>query len=238
MATETQPIAQGPSSWQKLKYGPTGRTLVNQVWTENPLFRQILGVCSTLAVTNLCRNSLVMCLAVIFVTAGSSLSYSLIRTVTPLRTRMLVQMLVISAFTIVANQFLRAYVFGVAEQIGAYIGLIITNCIVLGRIEAFAAKNRPWLAFVDGAGCAIGYSAVLMVIAVPREILGSGTIFGIGIPGIAYPLPGSFLWWDTLQMPKWQLLAAPPAGFFGLGIVMWVCRGIQIKKQAQAGQKK
>jgi Na+-transporting NADH:ubiquinone oxidoreductase subunit D len=226
------PLARGPSAWQKFIHGPTAKTFVNQVWTENPIFRQVLGVCSALAVTNLCANTLVMCVSVIFVTGGSCLAYSAVRTFTPLRTRMLVQMLVIASFVIVANQFLRAYVFGIAEQIGAYIGLIITNCIILGRVEAFATKNRPWLALVDGVGCAVGYSAVLTAVSIPREILGSGSLFGIEIPGIAYPMPIKIFGWENLQMAKWQLLAAPPAGFFGLGIVMWICRGIQLRKEA------
>ncbi len=225
--------ARGPSAWQRFIHGPTAKTFVNQVWTENPIFHQVLGICSALAVTNLCANTLVMCISVLFVTGGSCLAYSLIRLITPLRTRMLVQMLVIASFVIVANQFLRAYVFGIAEQIGAYIGLIITNCIILGRVEAFAAKNRPWLALVDGLGAAAGYSMVLIAVSIPREILGSGSLFGIGIPGIDHPISFEMLGLENLQMAKWQLMAAPPAGFFGLGVVMWICRGIQLRKEAK-----
>jgi len=208
--------------WPRVRASQTWKVFVASIWTDNPVFKQILGICSALAVTNLCVNTFVMGVAVIFTQVGSSTAYSLIRRVTPVRTRMLVQMLVIACLVIVVHRFLQAYVFTVSEQIGAYVGLIITNCIVLGRLEAFAAKNPPWLSFVDGFGSALGYALVIMAVAIPREILGFHSFFNLKIGGL-----------DGI-MPKWNIMVMAPAGFFGLAVVMWVCRAIQMRNGSTA----
>ena len=202
----------------RIKASPSYRTFKAQFWDDNPLFRQILGVCSALAVTNLVRNTLVMCAAVTLVTACSSCLYALIRNATPARTRLLVQMLIIASLVIVVHLFLGAYMFAVSEQIGAYVGLIITNCMVLGRVEAFATKNGPWLSFVDGFAAGCGYSLVLLLVSLPREILGFGSLCGLAA------VPES--------MPRWNIMVMAPAGFFGLAVVIWVCRGLQLRAQA------
>jgi Na+-transporting NADH:ubiquinone oxidoreductase subunit D len=201
----------------RIRGSQSWRVFVTAIWTDNPVFKQILGICSALAVTNLCVNTAVMCFAVIFTQVCSSVAYSLLRSVTPVRTRMLVQMLIIASMVILVHRFLQANVFSVSEQIGAYVGLIITNCIILGRLEAFAAKNTAYLSMIDGLGSALGYAFVLMAVAIPREILGFHSLFGIQL------LPDA--------IPKWNIMVMAPAGFFGLGVVMWICRGIQMRNQ-------
>lgn len=203
--------------WPRIRASQTWKVFFAALWTDNPIFKQILGICSALAVTNLAVNTAVMCFAVIFVQICSSVAYSVVRTVTPVRTRMLVQMLIIASMVILVHRFLQAQVFSVSEQIGAYVGLIITNCIILGRLEAFAAKNTPYLSMIDGFGSALGYAFVLMAVAVPREILGFHSLFGIQL------IP------DTV--PRWNIMVMAPAGFFGIGVVMWVCRGIQMRNE-------
>jgi Na+-transporting NADH:ubiquinone oxidoreductase subunit D len=208
--------------WPKIKASQEWKVFYAAIWTDNPVFKQILGICSALAVTNLATNTLVMCLAVIFTQVGSSTAYAAIRKVTPVRTRMLVQMLIIASMVILVHRFLQAYYFSISEQIGAYVGLIITNCIILGRLEAFAAKNTPYMSLIDGLGSAMGYGFVLLAIAIPREILGFHALFGFDIGGL-----------DGL-MPKWNIMVMAPAGFFGLGVVMWICRGIQMRNGSTA----
>jgi len=203
--------------WPRIRASQTWKVFYSSIWTDNPIFKQILGICSALAVTNLVVNTVVMCAAVIFTQVCSSVAYSLVRTVTPVRTRMLVQMLIIASMVILVHRFLQANLFTVSEQIGAYVGLIITNCIILGRLEAFASKNGPYLSMIDGFGSALGYAFVLLVVAVPREILGFHTLFGARV------LP------DTI--PTWNIMVMAPAGFFGLGVVMWICRGIQMRNE-------
>ena len=206
----------------RIMASPSFRAFKFSLWDENPVFRQVLGICSALAVTNLVRNTFVMCLAVIFVAVGSNLLYAFIRNVTPLRTRLLVQMLIIAGHVIIVHRFLGAYVFSVSEQIGAYVGLIITNCIILGRVEAFATKNGPWLSIMDGLGAGCGYSMVLLAVAVPREVLGFGSLFGIPL------LPESFT--------RWNIMIMAPSGFFGLAVVIWICRGLQLRAEARSGK--
>lgn len=220
--TDQQPAADDrPSLWLRIQASPSYRTFKYSFWEENPVFRQVLGICSALAVTNLVKNTFVMCLAVIFVAIGSNVLYSLIRKVTPTRTRIIVQMLIIAGHVIIVHMFLQAYLFSVSEQIGAYVGLIITNCIILGRVEAFASQNGPWLCAVDGLGAGMGYSFVLLAVALPREILGFGTLFNVEV------LPET--------MTRWNIMVMAPSGFFGLALVIWICRGLQLRKEQAAG---
>jgi Na+-transporting NADH:ubiquinone oxidoreductase subunit D len=178
------------------------------IFRQNSIYRQVLGICSTLAVTNLLTNTLVMCLALIFVTCMSSLSVSLLRNVTPPRIRMMVQVMIISTYVIIVDLLLQAYLPEVSEQLGPYVGLIITNCIIMGRAEAFAIKNKPWPAFLDGVAMGLGYTLVLMAIALVREPLGFGTLFGMSV------LPEGWT--------RWAVMAMAPGAFFMLGIVIWV----------------
>ncbi|MBS7527900.1 electron transport complex subunit RsxE [Fusibacter paucivorans] len=178
------------------------------IYKDNPVFRQILGICSTLAVTNLMMNSFVMGVGLMFVTAFSSLTVSVLRLYTPKHIRMMVQTLIISAYVIALDIFLKAYWPSMSKALGPYVGLIITNCIIMGRAEAFAQKNKPLISFFDGLIMGLGYTIVLLAIAFVRELLGFGSIFGIQVLGE--------------QWVNWTLMIMPPGAFFMLGIVIWV----------------
>jgi len=182
-------------------------TLKEGVWANNPLAIQVLGICSSLAVTNRLENSLVMGAALIFVTVGSNLIVSLLRKSTPHRIRMIAEVAIISTFVIVFDQFLKAFYWDMSKQLGPYVGLIITNCIVMGRAEAFALQNPPLLSMVDGFANGLGYAAVLAIIGFFRELLGTGEIFGHPV------LSGQ---WYTPN----QIMILAPGAFFALGIVI------------------
>jgi Na+-transporting NADH:ubiquinone oxidoreductase subunit D len=185
---------------------------INGVFKDNPIYRQILGICSALAVTNLMMNSLVMGVGLMFVTGLSSFTVSLLRHHTPKHIRMMVQTLIISAFVIILDIFLKAYMIDMSKALGPYVGLIITNCIIMGRCEAYAQHNTPILSFFDGITMGLGYTVVLLFIAFFRELLGFGTLFGIQI------MPESFT--------TWTLMIMPPGAFFMLGIVIWIAKNI------------
>ena len=194
----------------------------SMIWFDNPVFRQILGICSALAVTNLMLNSLIMGIGLIFVTSLSSLTISIIRVFTPKHIRMMVQVLIISAYVIIVDIFLKAYMPEMSKALGPYVGLIITNCIIMGRAEVYAQKNPPLPAFLDGLAAGIGYTLVLLIISFIRELLGFGTLFGIQILGE---------WWTA-----WTLMIMPPGAFFILAIVIWVAKSMQDKDSEEEGQ--
>jgi Na+-transporting NADH:ubiquinone oxidoreductase subunit D len=187
------------------------------IWDDNPVFRQILGICSALAVTNLMLNSLIMGIGLMFVTAFSSLTISIIRKFTPKHIRMMVQVLIISAYVIMVDIFLKAYMPEMSKALGPYVGLIITNCIIMGRAETYAQKNPPIPAFLDGLAAGLGYTLVLLTISFVRELLGFGTLFGFTVLGE---------WWTS-----WTLMIMPPGAFFILAIVIWIAKGIQEKEK-------
>ena len=180
------------------------------LWKDNPVLRQVLGICSTLAVTNLMVNTLVMNAGLIFTLAMSSLTVSLLRTYTPLRIRMMVQTLIIASYVIIVDIVIKAYLPDISEALGPYVGLIITNCIVMGRCEAFAKNNPPWPSFIDGIAVGLGYAFVLTTIAVFREILGFGTIFGFRV------MPAGFT--------PWTIMIMAPGAFFMLGLFIWMVK--------------
>jgi Na+-transporting NADH:ubiquinone oxidoreductase subunit D len=183
-------------------------TLKEGAWAKNPLAIQVLGICSALAVTNRLENSLVMGAALIFVCVGSNLIVSLLRKRTPHRIRMIAEVAIIATFVILFDQFLKAFYWDMSKQLGPYVGLIITNCIVMGRAEAFALQNPPVLSMVDGLANGIGYAVVLAIIGFFRELLGTGEILGYKIP--------VFSEWYTPN----QLMILAPGAFFALGIVI------------------
>jgi Na+-transporting NADH:ubiquinone oxidoreductase subunit D len=190
---------------------PSNREIVrNGFWAENPIFRHTLGICSTLAVTNLVANTLVMCGGLLFTMAMSSLTVSLLRSITPSRIRMMVQTLIIASYVIVVDIVIRAHLPDISEALGPYVGLIITNCIVMGRCEAFARVNPPLPSMIDGASTALGFSSVLLSIAVVRETLGFGTVLGFRI------MPGAFT--------PWTIMIMAPGAFFVLGLLVWGMR--------------
>ncbi len=190
-------------------------TLKEGAWTNNPLAIQVLGICSALAVTNRLENSLVMGAALIFVCVGSNLIVSILRKHTPHRIRMVAEVAIIATFVILFDQFLRAFYWDMSKQLGPYVGLIITNCIVMGRAEAFALQNPPILSIVDGIANGVGYAVVLGIIGFFRELLGAGEILGHAVPG--------FTSWYTPN----QLMILAPGAFFALGIVIGIFNAIK-----------
>lgn len=183
------------------------------VWKDNPVLVQIIGICSALAVTNVMMNSLIMGVGLMFVTGLSSFTVSLIRNFTPKHIRMMVQVLIIAAYVIIVDIFLQAYMPEMSKALGPYVGLIITNCIIMGRAEAYAQQNPPIPAFLDGVASGLGYTIVLLLIAFVRELFGFGTIFGIRVLGD---------WWTS-----WTIMIMPPAAFFILAVIIWVSKTIQ-----------
>ena len=157
------------------------KVLLDPLFNNNPIALQVLGICSALAVTVKLETTLVMAVAVTFVIAFSNLSVSLIRQWIPSSIRIIVQMTIIASLVILVDQFLRAYLFEISKQLSVFVGLIITNCIVMGRAEAFAMKNGPWASFLDGIGNGLGYSLVLVAVGVVRELFGSGSLLGYQI---------------------------------------------------------
>ncbi len=186
------------------------RIMKNGIFGDNPIIYQVIGICSALAVTNLMMNSLIMGIALTFVTALSSLTISILRNKTPGHIRMMVQVLIISAYVILVDIFLQAYMPEMSKALGPYVGLIITNCIIMGRAEAFAISNDPVDSFIDGAAAGLGYTLVLLGISLIRELLGFGSIFGFAV------LPES---WTA-----WTLMIMPPGAFFILAIFMWIAK--------------
>jgi len=193
----------------------TKKVLFGPVVDNNPIALQVLGVCSALAVTSSMANALVMTIAVMLVTAFSNLFISLIRNQIPSSVRIIVQMAIIASLVIVVDQVLKAFSYALSQELSVYIGLIITNCIVMGRAEAFAMKEKPGVSFLDGIGNGLGYGAVLMVVAFFRELLGFGKIFGIEVLSL-------------VQNGGWYqgngLLVLPFSSFFIIGLIIWAIR--------------
>lgn len=196
------------------------KLIIEGLWHNNPVFKQVLGICSTLAVTNLVLNTTVMCLALVFTLSLSAATVSILRTLTPRNIRMMVETLIIAFYVIIVDVLLKAYWPEMSGNLGPYVGLIITNCIVMGRCEAYGNSNPPGKAFLDGFFNALGYSFVLLIIAAFREIFGMGTFLGFAVPYF------SGLYWD-----KWIIMVMPPGAFFMLGIIVWVFRSIQVARE-------
>ena len=199
-----------PSTLQILKNGLVG---------ENPIFRQVLGICSALAVTNLVVNTFFMGFGVTVATALTSFTISLLRNFIPVRIRMIVQVVIIAVYVMMIDILIKAVAPDIHRFIGPYVGLIITNCIIMGRAEAFASQNKPVPSFVDGVACGLGYASVLVAIAVVREIMGFGTLLG-------HVLPFRDLWWH-----QWTIMVMPPGAFFMLAIFTWIARSRLVKEE-------
>jgi len=191
------------------------KILFEPVIDNNPITLQVLGICSALAVTTQLSTSLVMCIAVTAVLAASNLSVSLIRNHMPTNIRMIVQMVIIASLVIVVDQVLKAYAYEISKKLSVFVGLIITNCIVMGRTEAFASSNKPLPSVLDGIGHGLGYSAILLSVAVVRELFGSGKLFGHEV----FPLVTEGGWYN----PNGLMLLAPSA-FFLIGLIIWAVR--------------
>ncbi len=193
----------------------TKGVLFDPLFNNNPIALQVLGICSALAVTTKLETALVMSIALTVVTAFSNLAISLIRNYIPNSIRIIVQLTVIASLVIVTDQVLKAFVFDVSKQLSVFVGLIITNCIVMGRAEAYAMANKPGISFLDGIGNGLGYSMVLMGIGFFRELFGSGKLFGVEI-------------FSTVTDGGWYytngLMLMPPSAFFLIGIMIWILR--------------
>ena len=189
-------------------------TILNPITKGNPITVLVLGICSSLAVTVELKGAFVMALSVIAVTGLSSLVVSLLRKTIPNRVRIIVQLVVVAMMVILVDQFLKAFAYGIDKQLSVYIGLIITNCIVMGRIEAFALGNEPIPSLLDGLANGVGYGAILIIVAFFRELFGSGTLFGFPVlSALGYTNNG--------------LMILPPMALILLGCVIWVQRSIQ-----------
>lgn len=182
---------------------------------DNPVIVQILGICSALAVTAKLEPAVVMAISVTAVLALANVIISLIRKTIPSSIRIIVQLVVVAALVVIVDQVLKAYAYDVSKQLSVFISLIITNCILMGRLEAFALSNRPWPAFLDGVGNGIGYGIILIIVAFFRELLGSGTLWGFHV------IPQS--WYDAGYMNN-GLMILPPAALIVVGVIIWVHR--------------
>ncbi len=219
MSTEVAEVVQEKKS-EPLFSKKNKKLLTNPLDIDNPITVQILGVCSALAITSQVKPALVMSLGLTFVTAFSNLFISMLRNTIPSRIRIIVQLAIVSVWVILVDQLLKAYVYDMAKLMSVYVGLIITNCIVMGRLEAYAMGNKPWPSFLDGIGNGLGYGLILVTMAVVREILGGGTLFK-GFP---------FEWKVFASMGiKYQgngLLLLPAGACILLGIIIWIQRSI------------
>lgn len=185
------------------------------LWDNNPITFQVLGICSALAVTVQLQTALVMCAATTFVLGMSNTIISLLRNHIPTKIRIIVELSIISSLVILADQFLKAYMYDMSKQLSIFVGLIITNCIVMGRAEAYAMQNPPFKSFLDGIGNALGYSGVLIFVAIGREIFGSGTLMGIQVvPDFLY----------KHGYVDCGIMVLAPGAFFLLGGIIWVQR--------------
>lgn len=191
------------------------KVFYRNLWKDNPVIRQILGICSSLAITSLMINSLVMGIGLMFVTAFSSFTISFLRNMIPRKIRMIVQTLVIATYVIIVDIFLKANFPDISKSLGPYVGLIITNCIIMGRAEAFAQKNKPVISFFDGLFAGLGYTLILMIIAFVRELLGFGSVMGVKI---------------GFEFTRWTIMVMPPAAFFIIAILIWISSKIMSKR--------
>lgn len=204
-----------------MKRGKAIALFKNNIWINNPVIIQILGICSTLAVTNNLKNTLIMTLSVTFVTALTNLTVSLLKAFIPNKVRMIVQTLIISFYVIIVDIVLKAYMPVISKALGPYVGLVITNCIIMGRAEAFAQSNAPIISFADGLFSGIGYMLVLLPIALIRELLAFGTLYGYNM------LPDNYV--------SMTIMITAPSAFFMLAVYIWIARGVSLSRK---GDKK
>ena len=202
-------------------------TYLKPLFKGNPITVLVLGICSSLAVTVQLKGALVMALSVTLVTAFSSLFISLLRNTIPNRVRIIVQLVVVAMFVILIDQALKAFSYDTSKMLSVYIGLIITNCIIMGRIEAFALGNKPWPSFVDGAFNGLGYGMILVIVAFFRELFGSGTLLGFQV------IPESWYIENGGWYANNGLMILPPMALILLGCVVWVHRAIDKELQEQ-----
>ena len=205
---------------EKLFSKKNKRTLSDPLSDNNPITLQVLGICSALAVTVQVPTALVMSAAVVFVLTISNVTISLLRNKIPSKIRIIVELAVVATLVILVDQILKAFLYDISKQLSVFVGLIITNCIILGRAEAFALQNKPWPSFLDGLGNALGYAVILLVVAAGREVLGMGSFFGFQL------FPDSLY---ALGYENNGLMVSPPGAFILLGLIIWGQRMISQK---------
>lgn len=219
--TGTAPsTAQVAQPKEKLFSKKNKRTLSDPLSDNNPITLQVLGICSALAVTVQFNTALVMSLAVISVLSLSNVTISLLRNMIPSKIRIIVELAVVATLVVLVDQILKAYLYDISKRLSVFVGLIITNCIILGRAEAFALQNKPWPSFLDGLGNGMGYAAILLIVATGREILGNGSFFGIQL------IPESFY---AAGYENMGLMVLSPGAFILLGLIVWGQRMISKK---------
>lgn len=221
MSTETAEVEVVEKKSEPLFSKKNKKLLTNPLDIDNPITVQILGVCSALAVTTQMKPAFVMSLGLTIVTASSNVVISMMRNSIPSRIRIIVQLAVVSLWVILVDQILKAYVYDVSKQLSVFVGLIITNCIVMGRLEAFAMGNKPWPSFIDGIGNGLGYGMILMMVAFVRELFGGGSVFGFKV-------------WESMGL-HYQgngLLLLPAGACILVGIVIWVQRTLNGHREA------
>ncbi|APY01171.1 Na+-transporting NADH:ubiquinone oxidoreductase subunit D [Lacinutrix venerupis] len=187
---------------------------------NNPITIQVLGICSALAITAELKASLVMGIAVLFVLGVGNVVISLMRNIIPSKIRIIVQLIVVAALVIIVDQVLKAFAYDLSKTLSVFIGLIITNCIIMGRFEAFALANKPWQSFLDGIGNALGYAVILVIVGFFRELLGSGTLFGIPVLGDPIEMTGVY----ALGYENNGFMLMPPMALIIVGLIIWVQR--------------
>ena len=211
-------MADATESAEPLLSAKNRKTFKDPFMVNNPITLQVLGICSALAVTAQLKPSLVMGIAVVFVVAGANVTISMVRKFIPVRVRIIVEMTVVATLVILVDQVLRAYAFDVSKQLSLFVGLIITNCIVLGRLEAFAMGNKVWPSFLDGLGNGLSYAAVIAIVGFFREVMGSGQVLGFQVvPQVLY---------DNLGYTNNGLMVLAPGAFIILGLLIWVQRTV------------
>jgi Na+-transporting NADH:ubiquinone oxidoreductase subunit D len=203
-------------------FGKKNRKLLSDPLDDNnPITVQVLGICSALAITVKLEPALVMSLSVMFVMGVGNVVISLMRSLIPNRIRIIVQLVVVASLVILVDQFLKAYVYDVSKQLSVFVGLIITNCIIMGRFEAFALANTPWKSFLDGIGNALGYAWILLAVAFLRELLGSGALFGVPV----FEMMGLY----ELGYENNGMMLLPPMALITVGLIIWVQRARNTK---------
>jgi Na+-transporting NADH:ubiquinone oxidoreductase subunit D len=205
---------------KKIKKSKAYKAFITPLTSQNPVSVLVLGICSALAVTIQVKPSVVMTLAMTFVLTMSNVTISLLRNVIPKNIRIIVELTIIASLVILADQFLKAFVFDVSKQLSVFVGLIITNCIIMGRAEAFALANNPWLSFWDGIGNGLGYGMILVVVGFIRELFGTGKVWGIKV------VPQVFYDWGYVDL---GLMVYAPAAFILIGLFAWFQNEFLIK---------
>lgn len=220
MAEQTEKKAEVKVAKEPLFSRKNRRLVTDPLLDDNPITVQVLGICSALAITAQLKPSIVMAVSVIFVLAIGNVAISLMRNIIPSKIRIIAQLIVVATLVIIVDQVLKAYAYSLSKELSVFIGLIITNCIIMGRFEAFALANTPWKSFLDGVGNAAGYGVILVIVGFFRELLGSGTLFGFQVLGDPIEKTGLY----SIGYENNGFMVLPPMALIVIGLIIWVQR--------------